>query len=242
MPATPAAGPGCAGLPAQAPTSSLPGFEGPPRRLGVRRPAWVVRTEPNRSSYSGEVESSAQGSAQTASSTTRKTGPTVPVSATPISTAPPSVHTRRAHISPAASAPTTTATRATSSASRVPPTAPSSATARATSPASRAPPKAPSSATTRIHASTTTRAPTSPVARVPSSTRAPPGSAVTRSTATTTIPITRSRVAATRQAKTTRSRPFSAPGAANDLGPSKRLIKPTIRMRDYLIATSAKWE
>nr|XP_045089209.1 uncharacterized protein LOC109742114 isoform X2 [Aegilops tauschii subsp. strangulata] len=47
MPATPATSPGCAGLPAQAPTSSLPGFKGPPRRLDARRPAWVVRTESN---------------------------------------------------------------------------------------------------------------------------------------------------------------------------------------------------
>jgi hypothetical protein len=45
MPVTPAAGPSCAGLPPQTPESSLPGLQGPPRRLGVSKPSWVVRTE-----------------------------------------------------------------------------------------------------------------------------------------------------------------------------------------------------
>ncbi|KAM0849702.1 hypothetical protein ACQ4PT_053568 [Festuca glaucescens] len=47
MPVTPAAGPSCAGLPPQTPESSLPGLQGPPRRLGVSKPSWVVRTESN---------------------------------------------------------------------------------------------------------------------------------------------------------------------------------------------------
>uniref|UniRef100_A0ACD5V4H1 Uncharacterized protein n=1 Tax=Avena sativa TaxID=4498 RepID=A0ACD5V4H1_AVESA len=47
MSVTPAAGPSCAGLPAQTPEGSLPGLQGPPRRPSVSKPSWVVRTESN---------------------------------------------------------------------------------------------------------------------------------------------------------------------------------------------------
>ncbi|WVZ86896.1 hypothetical protein U9M48_033611 [Paspalum notatum var. saurae] len=48
MPAAPGTGPGCPGSPALAHSSSLPGFQGAPRRLGISsKPSWIVRTESN---------------------------------------------------------------------------------------------------------------------------------------------------------------------------------------------------
>jgi hypothetical protein len=46
MAAVPRTGPGCLGSPpAQAPSSSLAGVQGAPKRLGVSKPSWIVRTE-----------------------------------------------------------------------------------------------------------------------------------------------------------------------------------------------------
>lgn len=43
--AAPGTGPGFLAPPAQAPSSSLAGVQGAPRRLGVAKPSWIVRTE-----------------------------------------------------------------------------------------------------------------------------------------------------------------------------------------------------
>jgi hypothetical protein len=45
MPAAPGTGPGCLGSPAQAPSGSLAGVHGAPRRLVTSKSSWVVRTE-----------------------------------------------------------------------------------------------------------------------------------------------------------------------------------------------------
>jgi hypothetical protein len=46
MTAVPRTGPGCLGSPpAQALSSSLAGVQGAPKRLGVSKPSWIVRTE-----------------------------------------------------------------------------------------------------------------------------------------------------------------------------------------------------
>ncbi|KAL6838877.1 hypothetical protein ACP4OV_031313 [Aristida adscensionis] len=47
MPAAPGTGPGCLGSPPQAPSTSLPGVHAAPRRPGVSKPSWIVRTESN---------------------------------------------------------------------------------------------------------------------------------------------------------------------------------------------------